>query len=85
LRDKRFYSSAPLSEPEAYKQNEDERGQKEPRDYDDLDSQPANGRDVAVDVWVAIKEAVAIAKDIGKTNQVYNEEERCGDPESWKS
>ena len=57
------YSSAPLSEPEADQQNEDKRRQKKPRNHDDLDSQPANGRDIVVDVWISVKESMPVAKD----------------------
>jgi hypothetical protein len=53
-----------LSEPETDQQNQDKRGQNEPRDHDDLDSHFANGRDVIVDVRIAVKESVTVMKNI---------------------
>src|SRR6185437_15593695 len=53
-----------LGEPETDQQNQDERGQNEPRDHDDLDPDAASGRDVVVHIRIPIKESVAIAKNI---------------------
>ena len=55
------------SEPESHQQNQDKRRQSEPRDHDDFDSQFARGRDVAVDIWIEVKESVTVAKDIPAT------------------
>src|SRR4030095_14312802 len=52
------------SEPETDQQNQDKRGQNGPRDHDDFDSQFARGRNVVVDVRIAVKESVAVAKNI---------------------
>jgi hypothetical protein len=52
------------SDPEADEQNQDKRGQNEPRDRDDFDPHFANRRNVVVDVRIAVKESVAIAKNI---------------------
>ena len=52
------------SEPETDQQNQDKRGQNEPRDHDDLDSDLTNGRNVVVDIWITIKESVTIVKNI---------------------
>jgi len=57
-------TAALSSEPETDKQNQDKRRQNEPRDHNDLDSQFAHGRDVIVDIWIAVKESVTVAKDI---------------------
>jgi hypothetical protein len=53
-----------LSEPETDQQNQDKRGQNEPRNHNDLDSQFANGWNVVIDVRIAVKESVAVAKNI---------------------
>jgi hypothetical protein len=52
-----------LSEPEADQQNQDNRGHSEPGDRNDLDPDPVRGRNVIVDVRIAVKESVTIAKD----------------------
>src|SRR4026207_615385 len=44
-----------LGEPETDQQNQDERGQNEPRDHDDLDPHAASGRDVVVHIRIPIK------------------------------
>src|SRR6266481_10052249 len=73
------------SEPETDKKNQDKRGQNEPRDRDDFDPHFANGRNVIVYSRVAVKEPVAIAKDICACRQV-NEEEKCrGNSKSRKN
>ena len=64
-------------DPEIDQKNQHKRGQNQPRKHHDLDSQFANGRDVVVDVWVAIEEAVAISKGVRASNQIDDEEERC--------
>ena len=51
-------------EPETDQQNQDKRSQHDPRDHNGLDSDLANGRNVVVDIWIAIKESVTVAKDI---------------------
>src|SRR5580765_8316378 len=53
-----------LGEPETDQQNQDERGQNEPRDHDDLDPHAAHRRNVVVDVRIAVKKAVTVAKNI---------------------
>jgi hypothetical protein len=53
------------SEPESDQQNQDKRGYDEPRDRDHFDSHFANGRNIVVDVRIAVKESVTVAKDIG--------------------
>jgi hypothetical protein len=72
-------------EPETDKKNQDKRGQNEPRDRDDFDSHFANGRNVVEDIWIAVKESVAIAKDVCPSRQVKQEEEGRGDSQSRKS
>ena len=52
------------SDPEIDQQNQDKRGQNEPRDHNDLDSQFARGRNVVVDIWIEVKESVTVAKNI---------------------
>jgi hypothetical protein len=74
-----------LSEPEADQQNQNERGQNKPRDHNDLDPDFANRRNVVVDVWIAIKETVAVAKDERAAQQINDEEECRGDAKSGKS
>jgi hypothetical protein len=59
-----FSERRSLSEPETDQQNQDKRRQNEPRDHNDLDSQFARGRDVAVNVRIAVKKPVTVAKDI---------------------
>ena len=54
-----------LSEPETDQQNQDKRSHNEPGDRDDFDSHFANGRNIVVDVRIAVKESVTFAKDIG--------------------
>jgi hypothetical protein len=74
-----------LSEPEADQQNQDKRGQTEPGDRNDLDPDLARGRNVVVDVRIAVKESVTIAKDVGAASQIDEEEECRGDSKSRKS
>ena len=45
----------------------------------------ANGRNVVVDIRILVKESVAIAKDVGASNQIDDEEECRGDSQSRKS
>src|SRR6266436_5841419 len=54
-----------LSEPETDQQNQDKRGDTEPGDHDDFDPHFANGRNIVIDVRVAVEESVTVAKDIG--------------------
>src|SRR3954447_17119830 len=72
-------------EPETDKKNQDNRGYAKPRDEKQLDSHVARGRNVVVDVRVAVKEPVAIAKDVCASRQVDEEKERRGDSQSRKS
>jgi len=58
-------TAALSSEPETDKKNQDKRGHNEPRDRDDFDPHFANGRNIVVDVRIAVKESVTVAKDIG--------------------
>jgi hypothetical protein len=50
--------------PKSYSQDNKQRGQHHTRDHKDLDSQFAHGRDVVVDIWIAVKESVTVAKNI---------------------
>ncbi len=52
------------SEPETNQQNQDKRGQNEPRDRDDFDPHFANGRNVVVHIRIAVEEPVTVAKNI---------------------
>ena len=74
-----------LSEPEADQQNQDKRGHTEPGDRNDLDPDLARGRNVVVDVRIAVKESVTVAKNIRASRQVKEEEECRGDSQSRKS
>ena len=57
--------TAPLSsEPETDQQNQDKRGQNEPRNHDDFDSQFARGRNVIIDVRIDVKESVTVTKNV---------------------
>jgi hypothetical protein len=58
--------SAQLGEPEGNQENQDKRGENAPRDHNDFDSQFAHGGDVLVrvDVRIAVKESVTVAKNI---------------------
>jgi hypothetical protein len=71
--------------PQLDEQDEQERGQNEPRDRDDFESHPANRRNVVVDVRVPAKESVTIAKDVCASYQVDEEEECPGDSKGRKS
>jgi hypothetical protein len=72
-------------EPETDKKNQDKRGYAKPRDKKQLESHVARGGNVVVDVRVAVKESVAIAKDVCASRQVDEEEECRGDSESRQS
>src|SRR5947209_18545410 len=74
-----------LSEPELDQQNQDKRGDTEPGDHDDFDPHFANGRNIVIDVRVAVEESVAIAKDVCPSRQVNEEEEGRGDSQSRES
>jgi len=76
---------ARLGEPKTDQQKQDKRRQGEPRDHDHLDSHFANCGNVIVDVWIAVKEAVAIAEDVGAANEINEEEERRSDSQGGKS
>jgi hypothetical protein len=65
-----------LSEPETDQQNQDKRGQNEPRNHDDFDSHFANGRNIVVHVRIAVKESVTVAKNISAEQQI-DDEEKC--------
>src|SRR6266404_4506325 len=78
-------TAALSSEPETDKKNQDKRGQNEPRDRDDFDPHFANGRNIVVDVRIAVKESVAIAEDVCASRQVDEEEECRDDSQSRKS
>jgi hypothetical protein len=54
-------------EPETDQENQDKSRQNQPGDHNDFDSYFADGRNVIVDIWVAIKESVPIPKDIRAT------------------
>src|SRR6266513_2257000 len=54
-----------LSEPETDQQNQDKRGHADPGNHNDLESDLANGRNIVVNVRIAVKEPVTVAKDIG--------------------
>jgi hypothetical protein len=56
------FERARSSEPEADQQNQDKRGYEESGDRDDFDSHSANGRNVVVDVPVAIKESRVVSR-----------------------
>jgi hypothetical protein len=58
-------TAALSSEPETDKKNQDKRRDSEVRDRDDFDPHFANGRNIVVDVRIAVKESVTVAKDIG--------------------
>jgi hypothetical protein len=73
------------SEPETDQKNQDKRGQNEPRDRDDFDSHFANRRNIVEDIWIAVKESVAIAEDVCASRQIDEEEECRGDSKSRKS
>jgi hypothetical protein len=75
-------TAALSNEPESDKKNQDNRGYEEPRNRDDFDSHFANGRNVVVNVRIAVKESVAIAKDVCASRQVKEEEEGPGDSQS---
>src|SRR5437773_6062914 len=53
-----------LSEPETDQQNQDKRGHAEPRNHDDFDPYFAHRRNIVVNVRIAVKEPVTVAKDI---------------------
>ena len=57
----------------------------EARNHNDLDSQPADRRNVVVDVWVLGKEAPPIAEDVGAANKINDEEDRSRDSPGGKS
>src|SRR5437773_4049684 len=57
-------TAALSSEPETDKKNQDKRGNSEVRNRDDFDPHFANGRNVVVDIRIAVKEPVTIAKDV---------------------
>src|SRR6266853_1118834 len=78
-------TAALSGEPETDKKNQDKRGHTEPGDHDDLDPDLARGRNVVVDVRIAVKESVTIAKDVGAASQIDEEEECRGDSKSRKS
>ena len=78
-------TAALSSEPETDQQNQDQRGHSEIWNRDDFDPHFANGRNIVVDVRIAVKESVTIAKDVGAASQI-DEEEKCrGDSQSRKS
>ena len=79
-----FRFDEPLNEPETDQQNQDERGQREPRDRDDFDSHFANRRNVIVDIWVSLKEAVKIAKHVNDREDVDYQNEHRREPHSGK-
>jgi hypothetical protein len=56
--------AAVSSTPETDQQNQDKRGYNKPGDRDDFDSHFANRWNIVVDVRIAIKESVTVAKDI---------------------
>jgi hypothetical protein len=68
-------TAALSSEPETDKKNQNKRGDAKPRDEKQLDSDVARGREVVVDVRVAVKESVTIAKDVCASSQVDEKEE----------
>src|SRR5260370_27062072 len=72
------------SDPETDQQNQDKRGQNEPWDRDDFDPHFANGRNIVVDVRVAVKKSGAIAKVVCASRKVREEEEGGGDCRSRK-
>src|SRR5205809_6070937 len=74
-----------LSEPETDKKNQDKRGDTEPGDHDDFDPHFANDRNIVVHARVAVKESVAIAKDIRADSQIDQEEKCRGDSQSRKN
>src|SRR6266496_3620991 len=73
------------SEPETDKQKQDKRGHAEPGDHDDFNPHFANGRNIVVDVRIAVKESVTVAKNIRADSQIKQEEECRGDSQSRKS
>src|ERR1700756_4314013 len=75
-------AAPPSSEPETDQQNQDKRCQNEPRDHNDFDSQLAHGRDVVVNIRIAVKESVTVAKNVGAAQQIDDEEECCSDSKS---
>ena len=54
--------------PKIDQQNDKKRSQNEPWNHDNLEPQATNCRNVIVDVPIAIKESVTIAKDVSATN-----------------
>src|SRR6266702_2611037 len=56
-----------------------------PVNENDLDWRFAKGRNIVIDVRVAVEESVAIAKDVCPSRQVKEEEEGRGDSQSRKS
>jgi hypothetical protein len=57
-------TAASLSDPETNQQNQDKRGHNEQRDRYDFDPHLASGGDVVVHIGIAVKETMAVAKDI---------------------
>src|SRR6266404_3258528 len=78
-------TTALVKRAETDQQNQDKRGHAEPGDHDDFHPHFANGRNIVVDVRIAVKESVAIAKDVCASRQVDEEEECRGDSQSRKS
>src|SRR5438067_6859250 len=74
-----------LSEPETDQQNQDKRGHADPGNHNDLESDLTNGRNIVVNVRIAVKEPVTVAKDISAEQQIDDEEKCRGDSQSRKS
>jgi hypothetical protein len=84
VRHGRFFMPHLLA-PQHDKQHKKVRGREEPRDQDYLNSKSAHGRNIAFNVGIFIEEAMPIAKEIYEGDNVYGQEERSRNPQSWKS